>query len=68
LESHKNHSFWLFNIYDYNDGKLSNVNDKDNYPIMIQYLYRENFEITNKLSRKEMKNFEINLPEDYNQF
>lgn len=65
LLGYENHSYWLFNLFDYNGNELVNVNNKDNYPIMIQFLYRENFEITNKISREKMKDFKLNLPDDY---
>lgn len=65
LVGHENHNYWVFNIFDYKDNGLVNANSKDNYPIMIQYLYRKNFEITDKVSREKMKDFSLNLPENY---
>lgn len=65
LMGYENHSYWLYNLYDYNSGDLINVNTKDDYPIMIQFLYRENYEITDKISREKMKDFELSLPEGY---
>ncbi|MDR6967772.1 hypothetical protein J2X31_001784 [Flavobacterium arsenatis] len=66
IQNHKNHNYWLFNIYDFIEGKLKNVNSKANYPIMIQILDNETFKITNKLSRQEMKKYEVIQPEDDN--
>jgi hypothetical protein len=65
LIGHEDHSFWLFNIFNYLNGGLVNVNAKDNYPIMIQFLNRENYDVTNKISRDKMKTFALTLPEDY---
>jgi hypothetical protein len=65
LVEHETHSYWLFNLFNYNNGGLVNVNIRDNYPIMIQFLYRDNFEITNKISREKMKIFALKLPEEY---
>jgi hypothetical protein len=65
LFGHEDHSYWVFNLFEYKDNELVNANSKDNYPIMIQFLHRENFEITNKISRKKMKDFELNLPDEF---
>ena len=65
FQSYKGHSYWVYNLYNYKDGKLINVNEKANYPIMVQLLYRTNFSITDKLSRQEMKKFSAKHP-DYN--
>jgi len=65
LVGHENHSYWVFNLFDYKDNGLVNANSKDNYPIMIQFLYRDNFEITDKISREKMKDFKLNLPDKY---
>ena len=63
IDSYENHSYWVFNIYNYIDGKLICVNEKYNYPIMVQYLNKENYKITNKISRQKMKDFEKKTPE-----
>jgi hypothetical protein len=65
LVSYKNHSYWLYNLYNYTENGLINVNKKGNYPIMIQFLNRDNYKITNKITRKKMKDFALPLPEDY---
>jgi len=64
LQSHKNHNFWLFNLYNFVKGNLVCVNKKMNYPIMIQYLYKENYKVTKKLTRKEMKKYELIKPKN----
>jgi len=64
IDSYANHSYWVFNIYNYQDGKLVCVNQKYNYPIMIQYLNKDNYKITNKISRQKMKEFEKKTPEN----
>lgn len=65
LTSYENHSYWLYNLYDYYSNGLINVNVKDDYPIMIQFLYRENYQITDKITRQKMKDFALPLPEGY---
>jgi hypothetical protein len=65
LTGYENHSYWLYNLYDFNSNGLINVNTKDDYPIMIQFLYRENYQITDKITRQKMKDFTLTLPEKY---
>ena len=63
LQGHKNHNYWLFNIYNFENNNLICVNEKFNYPIMVQFLFRENYKITSKLSRKEMKKYALIKPD-----
>lgn len=63
LNYYEGHAYWTFNLYNYSDGQLVNVNKPFNYPIMVQYLYRENYKITNKISRKKMKRFSLKNPD-----
>jgi hypothetical protein len=65
LRYYRDHSYWLFNLYNFDSDHLLNVNWKDNYPIMTQFLLRDNFEITNRISREKMKEFSLALPEKY---
>jgi len=65
LRGYNGHNYWIFNLYNILNYKLVNVNHKDNYPIMIQFLNKENFEITKNLSREKMKIFTATIPEDY---
>ncbi len=65
LDSHENHNYWTFNIFEFTEFGLTNANKKNNYPIMIQYFYKENFEITNKISRSDMKTFALKQPKEY---
>lgn len=62
---HENHSYWLYNVYNFSNGQLVNQNDHFDYPIMIQYLFRENFKITDKISRAKMKTFAEKMPGEY---
>lgn len=64
-EYYKNHSYWVFNVYRFDGGRWQCVNDEFDYPILVQMLYRENYEITNKVTRKEMKKFARSLPEEF---
>ena len=59
------HNYWVFNLYNLVDNKLVNANEKGNYPIMVQLLNKETFQITKNLSREKMKSFEAKLPEKY---
>lgn len=65
LINHENHNYWTFNIFEYKNNELTNVNHKGNYPIMIQYLHKKNYTITEKISRDKMKNFTLKTPDDY---
>ncbi len=65
LTGHQNHNYWTFNIFEYLEENLKNVNDRENYPIMVQFLHKDNYEITNKLSREKMKDFALQLPDEY---
>lgn len=65
LNHFNGHSYWTFNLFNYQNGNLVSVNDVYDYPIMIQFLYRDNYEITNKISKIEMKKFGLKEPEEY---
>lgn len=63
--AYKNHSYWVFNLYNYVNGNLINVNRKYHYPIIIQMLYKDNYKITDKISRQKMEQFSLKFPEEY---
>jgi len=63
LDYYEHHSYWTFNVYNFEAGTLVNQNQKYGYPIMIQFLHRPNFKITDKISAQKMKSFEQVLPE-----
>lgn len=65
LTSYGNHSYWLFNLFNIHKYDIASVNEKYNYPILIQYLYRENFKVTKRLSRGKMKRFAHKKPEEF---
>lgn len=64
-EYHKNHSYWVFNVYRFAEGKWLCVNDEFDYPILVQMLYRSNYKVTDKVSREDMKKFSRELPMDF---
>ena len=64
LNNFENHNYWTFNIFEFNDEILKNVNYKANYPIMVQFLYRENYKITDKIDRNKMKIYELKSPKN----
>lgn len=59
LQGHKKHNYWLFNTYNFINNNLVCVNNKMNYPIMVQLLFRDNFKETTKISRQEINNYEL---------
>ena len=63
LNGYEGHNYWTFDLFNYENGKLINVDDEFDYPIMIQFLNRRNFKITDKISSEKMKGFKLNLPE-----
>ena len=65
LTGYENHSYWLYDLYDYYSNGLINLNAMDDYLIMIQILYRENYQITDKITRQKMKDFALPLPKRF---
>ena len=65
LQNHKNHNYWLFNVYNFENDSLICVNKNINYPIMIPFLFRNNFKISTKITREEMLKYELKLPESF---
>lgn len=63
LTRYGGHSYWTFNLFNYKGGRLINVNTQSNYPLMVQYLFRENYNITNKISRRDMRQFSLKSPD-----
>lgn len=65
LISYQDHNYWLYNLFNFKNFDILSVNEKYNYPIMIQFLYHTNYKITNKVSRQKMKEFAMKKPEEY---
>ena len=65
VQNHENHNYWLFNLFEYKEGGLVNVNNKKNYPIMIQYRYRKNYKVSENIGKEIMKTYSLQLPENY---
>lgn len=63
---HGNHSYWKFDLYNFVKGELVNVSSKYRYPILIQYLNKPNFKVTDKVSYEVMKSYLEVLPCNYN--
>ena len=53
------------NLYNFKDKTLQSVNAVYDYPIMIQFLYRPNYQITNKLTREQMRMYSEKEPIDF---
>lgn len=67
LTGYKDHSYWAYNLYNFKNNTLVSVNNKYNYPILIQFLNRENYKVTRKIPRQKMKDFAEKRPEDYDE-
>jgi hypothetical protein len=65
LCGYRENNYWTFDIYEYKNGDLICVDNKYNYPIMIQYLYRDNYEITKRISPQKMRTFKRLKPDGY---
>ena len=65
LTGHERHNYWNFNLFEFDGENLKNANKKEDYPIMIQYLYKKNYTVTDKISRAKMKEFALQLPNGY---
>jgi hypothetical protein len=65
LLGYQDHNYWSFNLFNFRNNDLISVDQKYDYPILIQCLLRENHKITNKLTRAKMKEFALKKPEDY---
>ncbi|MBE9585192.1 hypothetical protein IM792_12095 [Mucilaginibacter sp. JRF] len=63
-----NHSYWVFDMFNFRDGKFVNVSAENNYPILVQLLYRDNYKITNHFTRKQMRKFSFKKPEFFEYF
>jgi hypothetical protein len=63
LNGFQSHNYWTFDLFNYENGILKNVDDKFDYPIMIQFLHRTNYKITDKISKEKMKCFKLEMPE-----
>lgn len=64
LISIENHSYWNFNLFNFSKGEIVNVNSQHDYPILVQFLEKENFKITNRIPRQKMKQFALKRPEN----
>jgi hypothetical protein len=65
LKGYENHNYWTFNVYNYINEELINQNENFEYPIMIQFLYRENYKVTDKISPDKMKTFGDKKPNEF---
>lgn len=64
LQGYKTHNYWTFNSYNFKDNNLVNVNDKFGYPIMVQYLNRDNYTPTN-IDKNNLKKYSLKVPQEY---
>lgn len=64
-EYYKDHSYWIFNVYRFVNNRWQCVNDEFDYPILVQMLFRKNYEITGKVTRSDMKKFTKTVPFEF---
>lgn len=67
FQNYGKHNYELYNIYNFQDGKLVNVNTKADYPLLIQLLWKGNYKTTNKVSKPQVRKLAKPLPDDFNQ-
>lgn len=63
-----NQAYWVFDLFNFSNGKLVNVSAANNYPILVQFLYRDNYKITSHFTRRQMRKFSIKAPRDIEYF
>ena len=67
FQNYGTHNYELYNLYDFRNGKLFNVNAKADYPLLIQLLWEPNYKATNKVPKKQVKKLAKPLPDDFEQ-
>jgi hypothetical protein len=68
LNRYQSHNYWTFNLYNFDNGKLVNKNEKFGYPIMTQFLRKPNYRVTDKISPDVMKTFSAAEPEYFSKY
>jgi len=61
LQYHQGHNYWVFNVYSYRRDSLINVNEALGYPIMVQYLHRQNYKAS-PFSKSVLQNYSSAFP------
>ena len=64
---YNSHSYWVYDLFSLKGNVFRNVSFDYNYPIMIQYLFRKNYFITDHVSRDKMRDFSVVLPRWYDE-
>ncbi|GAB3925859.1 hypothetical protein [Mucilaginibacter myungsuensis] len=59
---YRGHAYYVFDLYSYRKGKLSNVSSKFSYPIAVQYLWEPTYIKTNKIPTKVLKKLSAKNP------
>lgn len=65
LVTYKNHSYWVYNIFNISNYGLTNANKVFDYPIMIRFLHKKNNQISRRIPRKSIKSFSQIFPAAY---
>jgi len=65
LAEYKKHNYWIFNLYQYKNGKLINVSRKFGYPIAVPFLFKDTYKVTHRIPKKEMKRLSLEQEKDY---
>jgi hypothetical protein len=64
LNTYNNHNYWTFDIFEFMNDGLINVDEKFGYPIMIQFLKKPNYRVTDEISKEEMNDFKLIIPKN----
>lgn len=65
LAEYKKHNYWIFNLYQYKNGKLVNVSSQFGYPIAVPFLFKDTYKATHRISKKELQRLSLEQEKDY---
>ncbi len=64
LVSYRGHSYWSFNVFRYQGGRLVNVSPRYGYPILIQFLNKPNYQVSPRITSREAQQFLLRQPRE----
>ncbi len=64
LKAHHEHNYWTFDVFTYRNNKFSNLDKSFDYPIMVQYLNRENYKPA-PFNRKIRSGYATPMPAEF---
>jgi len=62
LNNYNKHNYWTFDLFEFVNDELRNVDDKFEYPIMVQFLKKPNYRVTDEISKEKMNDFKLIIP------